>query len=307
MAYYPFMNENEPVFRVQGPDQKVYGPATASQIREWIAQGRINAQTLAQSGEGSSWKPLGEMPEFSSALKPDLPPGASATTSQPAAPVAAPPTSGLAITSLVLGILGLFTCGITALFGLICGIVAMNKISKSNGQMGGRGIAIGGTVVSAACLLIVLIVTLFGALALPGLASAKQKAQTINCVNNLKLLALAVKMYSADNADRLPPAATWCDSIQPYAGSPRVFQCPSDDQSQRCTYAMNARLDGMNENKMAPSTVLLFEASGGWNVSGGASLLLNPSRHPRIYLVAFVDGSVQQVPESRLSSLRWDP
>jgi hypothetical protein len=305
------MNENEPVFRVQGPDQKVYGPATAAQIREWIAQGRINAQTLAQTGEGSSWKPLAEIPEFSSALKPSVPPGASATASQPTISDTAPQTSSLAITSLVLGILGLFTCGITALFGLICGIVAMIKISKSNGQLGGRGIAIGGTVVSTVWLLIILLMVVpffgFRALTLPGLARAKQKAQTINCVNNLKQLALAVKIYSSDNADRLPPAATWCDSIQSNTGSPKVFQCPSDDQGQRCAYAMNAKLGGMEEGKVAPDTVLLFEASGGWNVSGGPSLLLTPSRHPRKYLVAFADGSVQQIPESRLNSLRWDP
>jgi len=55
-------------------------------------------------------------------------------------------TNGLATASLVLGILGLF-CGITAIVGLILGIVALGQIR--NGRGTGRGLAIGGIVTSA--------------------------------------------------------------------------------------------------------------------------------------------------------------
>lgn len=55
-------------------------------------------------------------------------------------------TNGLATASLVLGILGLF-CGITAIVGLILGIVALGQIRKGRGT--GRGLAIGGIVTSA--------------------------------------------------------------------------------------------------------------------------------------------------------------
>ncbi len=45
--------------------------------------------------------------------------------------------SRAAVAALVLGILVFFTCGITALPAIICGIVALVKISGSNGLLKG--------------------------------------------------------------------------------------------------------------------------------------------------------------------------
>jgi hypothetical protein len=66
--------------------------------------------------------------------------------SQPPAPgfVPATRTNGLAIASLVLGILWLFWLG--SLVGLILGLVALKQIKDRN--QGGRGIAIAGVVLS---------------------------------------------------------------------------------------------------------------------------------------------------------------
>src|SRR5579859_2376560 len=94
--------------------------------------------------------------------------------------------SGMAVTSLVLGILGLFTCGFTALFGLIFGIIALVNVRGSRDTLKGGGIALAGTIVSAVFLLAI---PVFAAMLLPALASAKARAQTINCVSNEKQLA----------------------------------------------------------------------------------------------------------------------
>jgi type II secretory pathway pseudopilin PulG len=115
------------------------------------------------------------------------------------------------------------------------------KINRSGGRLSGQGLAIAGICVSGVMLLVS--IPVMAALTLPALARAKQRAQTTQCVNNMKQLALAVKVYAADHSDQLPPAATWCDAIQGHVGSPQVFQCPADD-SRRCAYAFNARLDG---------------------------------------------------------------
>jgi uncharacterized membrane protein len=64
----------------------------------------------------------------------------------------------MAIASLVLGILG-FLCGLSAIPGLILGIVALSQISQSRGQLTGRGLAIAGICVSAAVLLLFLVST----------------------------------------------------------------------------------------------------------------------------------------------------
>ena len=102
----------------------------------------------------------------------------------------------MAILSLVLGILGLFTCGGTALFGLILGIIAMVKVSNSRGALRGKGLALAGVFVSAVFLLIV---PIFAAMLLPALAAAKNNAREINCMNNERQLALAAKLYAGNN------------------------------------------------------------------------------------------------------------
>jgi hypothetical protein len=64
----------------------------------------------------------------------------------PAPPPATPPGKGLALASLLCGIGGLLTCGLTALVGVILGILALVKIAK--GAATGKGLAVAGLVVS---------------------------------------------------------------------------------------------------------------------------------------------------------------
>jgi len=286
------------MYKIIGGDQKEYGPVSAEQLRQWIAAGRANAQTKVQAEGSGEWKPLADIPEFAEELKGHAPP---VPTAAPSAP---PKTSGMAIASLVLGICGLISCGITSLVGLILGIVALGKINKSRGQQSGQGLAIAGIVVSGVCLLML---PIGAGMLLPALAQAKSKAQTINCVNNLKQLGLAMRIYANDNKDHFPSATNWCDAIINNAGSDKIFKCPNGDPSKRCHYALNAKLSDLEEGKFSPDTVMIFECDGGWNVSGGPELALMKPRHGRMSVVAFADGSVQQVNESRFKQLRWEP
>ena len=290
-------------YTIIGGDQKQYCLVTADNIRKWIAEGRLTSQSKVKAEGEAEWRPLSAFPEFADALAARaalsgvLPP-------LPTAAAAPARTSGMAVSSLILGILGVFTCGITALFGLILGAVAMTQIKRNHGRLSGSGFALAGIIVSGICLLMM---PFFAALMLPALASAKQKAQTINCVNNLKQLSIAVRMYSADHKNQFPPAATWCDAIRSYAGSEKIFQCPAGDAGKRCHYAFNAKLDGLDAGKVSPDTVLFFETEGGWNVGGGPELMLKQPRHRRVFVFAFADGHVEQSTGSRLDALRWDP
>jgi carbonic anhydrase len=45
-------------YRVIGADQKVYGPIDGGKILEWIADGRIDWQTPAQTEGSGEWRPL---------------------------------------------------------------------------------------------------------------------------------------------------------------------------------------------------------------------------------------------------------
>lgn len=217
-------------------------------------------------------------------------------------------TSGMAITSLILGILGILSCGITIILsapiGLILGIVALTKINKNPERLRGKGLALAGIITSGISFLMI---PIFAAMLLPALAAAHDKAREINCVSNEKQLALAVKMYSDDHTNSFPSAATWCDAIKNYAGSENVFRCPGANPDSQCDYAFNSKLDGIDASKVNPQTVEIFESDGGWNANGGPELMIGKSRHARMFVVAFADGSVQQLRETQLKTLRWDP
>src|SRR4051812_38297245 len=104
------------MYKIIGSDQKEYGPVSSDQIQQWIANGRVNAHTRAQM-EGGEWKTLGDFPEFAAALSSRVPPMTAPPAGSP--PIATTPvkTSGLAIASLILGVLGVVSCGSTAFVG----------------------------------------------------------------------------------------------------------------------------------------------------------------------------------------------
>jgi len=79
-------------------------------------------------------------------------------------------TSGLAIASLVLGILGLFTAGLTGLIGVVLGIIALVQIGDQRGRLGGQGLAIAG-VVTSGCM--ILLIPIMAAVLFPVFARAR--------------------------------------------------------------------------------------------------------------------------------------
>ncbi|HTB82532.1 MAG TPA: DUF975 family protein [Candidatus Sulfotelmatobacter sp.] len=59
-------------YYIIGGDGKEYGPITEADIRLWIAEGRLNAQTSTRTDADTNWRPLGAFPEF--AALPQTPP-----------------------------------------------------------------------------------------------------------------------------------------------------------------------------------------------------------------------------------------
>ncbi len=66
------------MYRIIGADGKEYGPVSVEVVRQWIAQGRANAQSRIRPEGAVDWKLLSEFPEFAADLAargtPGLPP-----------------------------------------------------------------------------------------------------------------------------------------------------------------------------------------------------------------------------------------
>ena len=110
-------------------------------------------------------------------------------------------TSGLAITSMILGILSLFTCALTAIPSIICGIISLIKIEKSGGKITGKGFAISGIILPVATLPILLM-----AILMPALSRVRQNAFRMVCGTNLSGIGKAMMLYANDFDDELPRA-----------------------------------------------------------------------------------------------------
>jgi prepilin-type processing-associated H-X9-DG protein len=210
-------------------------------------------------------------------------------------------TSGMAIASLVLGLLGLFTLGVTALIGLVLGIVSLVQIQSSRGRLGGTGLAAAGIGISGTMLLFV--VPILAAILFPVFAQARERARAAACMSNMKQLGMGLSMYVQDYDEHLPRKENWCDGLMLYVKDPKYFQCPSLP-SEQGAQAYNASLSRVSVSEVVPpATVAVLEAQGGWNRSGGPSLAV--PRHNQGLYVTFVDGHVKWVRE--VDSLIWQP
>ena len=68
-------------YTIIGGDQKEYGPIPETQLRQWIADGRANAQSKVRVEGATEWKLLSDLPEFQDVLQSSvLPPISAAGT-----------------------------------------------------------------------------------------------------------------------------------------------------------------------------------------------------------------------------------
>jgi hypothetical protein len=61
-------------YTIIGGDAQQYGPIAEEEVRRWIAEGRLNAQSMAKTESDAVFHPLSEFPEFADAFTSPLPP-----------------------------------------------------------------------------------------------------------------------------------------------------------------------------------------------------------------------------------------
>jgi len=106
-----------------------------------------------------------------------------------------PKTSGLAVASLIFGLIGVFP------IALFLSIKSIRQINASNGTIGGKGFAIAGLVTSILGLITALILA---SMLLPALGNAARMAKRIKCVNNLGITSKAHISFAMDNDEKMP-------------------------------------------------------------------------------------------------------
>jgi hypothetical protein len=163
MVLAALSGQNQVMYKIIGADGREYGPVDAAQLRAWVNEGRVDAQTLAQAGGGTEWKPLSAYPEFYSL--PKAPP----TITTPSGVTAfSLRTNGFAVTGMIMGILSV-TLGCCCyglpfnLLGLIFSLIALSQIKQYPQTHGGKSMAIAGLVLSILSFLLAAGLLLFGA------------------------------------------------------------------------------------------------------------------------------------------------
>ena len=82
-------------------------------------------------------------------------------------------------------------------------------------------------------LVVIAIIAILAAMLLPALAAAKRKAQKINCVNNLKQVGLAFRIWEGDNGDKYPMALS-----SAAGGAQEFIGCAANNGAPPKTYNM---------------------------------------------------------------------
>jgi hypothetical protein len=139
------------MYKILGADQKEYGPVTAEEVRQWIAQRRVHHNSLVQAQGTTTWQRLSLFPEFSAALAASAP-----------APFAAAPsfpveqrTNSMATSGLVMSCVALVCCGgcaPVAVLGIVFSIVGLTQANRDPAEVG-KGMAIAGLVIGIISLL----------------------------------------------------------------------------------------------------------------------------------------------------------
>jgi hypothetical protein len=157
------MGHSALMYKIIGADLKEYGPVSAEQLRQWIAEGRVNAQTKVQAADATEWKAMADCPEFADVLPKAPPPPP--TPAVPIAPLPAHPrTSPMAVWAMVMGIASLTLCCcvwfLAAPVAIVLGAVGLSQF-KSHPELTGRGFAITGIVLGIVTIVIYAAVTVF--------------------------------------------------------------------------------------------------------------------------------------------------
>jgi len=145
---------------------------------------------------------------------------------EPQTPMPKRKTSGIAIASLICG-LASFVCLANVLTGIpavITGHLALGRIRRAAGALGGRGLAIAGLILGYTSIVVMtVLLVLFFTLLVPAM---KEEASKTACMANLKMIGMVCQMYAADHDGAFPERLSQLYEAG-LVSSLDVFVCPT--------------------------------------------------------------------------------
>lgn len=174
------------------------GPFSLEELRAALGGGQVSPQDLAWWEGAPAWLPVAQVPGLNIAT-PSVPPILPTTAVGPV-----DPASGMATTSLVLGILSLL--GLSCLTGIpaiICGHMARAR-QKQAGYPSG-GVALAGLITGYTGTVLIAFIALLASIAVPVYGRAREKAQLVRSMANAKQIVAACQLYQADHGGEFPP------------------------------------------------------------------------------------------------------
>jgi type II secretory pathway pseudopilin PulG len=109
---------------------------------------------------------------------------------------------GLAVFSLVIGILNIFTLGLLgvgAILGIVLAIVALMKIKGDPHKYGGKGVATAGLVLSIVSVVIIVPIGIIAAIAIPNLLASRMAADEGSAMASMRKISSAEATFQATN------------------------------------------------------------------------------------------------------------
>jgi hypothetical protein len=187
------------------------GPFSTQEIQAGVASGLYQTTDLVWHEGAAGWRPLSELPHILSGA--------------PALPVGGlPETSGLAITSMVLGISS-FACLVTGLPAVICGHMARANIKRSMGRQTGDGFALAGLITGYLGTAILGVAFLAG-LTAPMVIRQRKKADQTQAISNARSFGLFLNEFQAEFG-RFPDATT-AALVATHTNSPEIIGSSSN-------------------------------------------------------------------------------
>lgn len=147
---------------------------------------------------------------------------------------------------------------------------------------------------------------LFWPVSIGGGKNASRKAAGIS---NVKQIVLAMKTYSQDWDDHLPPAANWETCIRKYVNSEKAFTLPGPQNPPAPRFAFNAPMSGINliQLESPESSVLVFETDSPTESSVGGQEMVRAFPESKVAIIGFGDLHVTAVLMTKTGSLNWSP